>query len=128
MRRVTGFLLSTAAAALIGCATPAAGPPAAAAAPAAAPAPAVVAAKDTPAATPTDKIKIPFGYQRIVSSDGEERYCRNDLVTGSRTEHERVCLTAAQLKASQDNSQSFIDSVQQHGGASTKTGAGLGGG
>jgi hypothetical protein len=66
--------------------------------------------------------RIPFGYQRIVGSDGTEMYCRNDLDTSSRVARTRVCLTAAQLAAEQQNSQDFIDGVQLHGGASTMTG------
>jgi hypothetical protein len=125
MNRITGFLMSTCAAVLVGCATSAAGPAAApAAAPAAVPAASVAAkpaATAAAAATP-DTVKIPYGYVKIVLDNGEMRYCRNDLVPNSRVEHNRVCLTAEQLKASQDNSQNFIDSVQQHGGASTMNG------
>ena len=121
MKLVMGLLMSTVAAALVACATPTAAPPAAAAAPAAAPTVAV-AAKPAPTAATPDTVKIPYGYVRIVLDNGEERFCRNDLVTGSRTEHTRVCLTAAQLKATQDNSQQFINSVQQHGVDATALG------
>ena len=71
---------------------------------------------------PTEKVTIPYGYQHIVLPDGEERYCRNDVDTGSRVARTKVCLTAAQLKASQDNSQDFMNSVQGHGAAATATG------
>jgi hypothetical protein len=47
------------------------------------------------------------GYQRIVVN-GQERYCRNDKATGSRTERTGVCLTAAQVRAEQLRVQEFI--------------------
>jgi hypothetical protein len=64
-------------------------------------------------------MKVPFGYERVVQSDGTEVYCRNDLDTSSRVARTRICLTAAQLQAQQQNSQDFINNVQQHAGAST---------
>jgi len=56
------------------------------------------------APTPTAKVSIPYGYQTVMMN-GEPMYCRNDADTGSRVTRTKVCLTAAQLKASQDNSQ-----------------------
>jgi hypothetical protein len=47
------------------------------------------------------------GYQRIVVN-GQERYCRNDKATGSRTERTGVCLTASQVQAEQLRVQEFI--------------------
>jgi hypothetical protein len=61
--------------------------------------------------TPTEKLQVPAGYQKITFSDGEDRYCRNDADTGSRVTHSRVCLTAAQLKAVQENSENYINDV-----------------
>jgi|HubBroStandDraft_1064217.scaffolds.fasta_scaffold95236_2 hypothetical protein len=124
MRQITGFFMAMVAAALVACATPAAAPPAPVAVAANTTAANHVAAQNAPAVASTDpdKINIPYGYVRVKMDNGEERFCRNDLATGSRTEHTRVCLTAEQLKASQDNSQQFIDSMQLHGGASTMTG------
>jgi hypothetical protein len=75
------------------------------------------------AAASDHKTPIPYGYQRVVLANGEERFCRNDLITGSRTEHQKVCMTAAQLEASQKNSQDFINGVQQHGTTSSYSGA-----
>ncbi len=88
-----------------------------------APAPATVPAIPAVAAapTPTEKVTVPYGYTTVVV-DGETRYCRNDMDTGSRVARTKVCLTAAQLKASQDNSQDFMNQVQTHGVGATSTG------
>lgn len=113
MSHVRSFLVFVGTAALVACATPA-------------PTPAPVAAHTLPAnpaaATPSGPFKTPFGYEKVVGDDGVERYCRNDLDTNSRVKRTRVCMTEAQLKASQDNSQSFMDDIQRHGGAATATG------
>jgi hypothetical protein len=133
MRQIAGFLTAIAGAvALVACATPASAPPAAVAAnaPAIAPvsAPASVSATNAPAVSATDKATIPYGYERVVLSNGEERFCRNELITGSRTQHQRVCMTMAQLQASEKDSQDFINNVQSHGGAVTsQTTPGAGG-
>jgi hypothetical protein len=63
--------------------------------------------------------KAPFGYETVVQSDGTVVYCRNDLDTSSRVARTRVCMTAAQLQAQQQNSADFINGVQAHGAAST---------
>ena len=121
MRQINQFIMLAGAAMLVGCATQA-------------PAPATVAALPEKASgtvpAPTEKVTIPYGYQHIVLPDGEERYCRNDVDTGSRVARTKVCLTAAQLKASQDNSQDFMNSVQGRAAVATATGtpgAGAGG-
>lgn len=85
--------------------------------------PALAPGATTPVVAPANSAdasasKLPHGYTRVLVN-GEERFCRNDLVTGSRTEHQRVCLTAEQLKASQTDSQDFMNQVQGHGAAST---------
>ena len=113
MRHVKSFLVLAGAAALVGCA-------------AQAPAPEPVATHtvvaNPSAAASAAAFKTPFGYEKVVGDDGVERYCRNDLDTNSRVKRTRVCMTEAQLKASQDNSQSFMDDIQRHGGAATATG------
>ena len=120
VRQVNHFVILLGAATLAACATQA-------------PAPATIAADPATASvlpTPTEKVTIPYGYQHIVLPDGEERYCRNDVDTGSRVARTKVCLTAAQLKASQDNSQDFMNSVQGRAAVATATGtpgAGAGG-
>ncbi|HEY6454414.1 MAG TPA: hypothetical protein VIY90_03930 [Steroidobacteraceae bacterium] len=99
MRRINPFFIIASAAALAACAT------------------------ETPApAPPTGKVDIPYGYQRVVTQDGVERYCRNDVDTGSRVTRTKICYTAQQLKASQENTQNFLDSVQAHGAMATATG------
>ena len=59
--------------------------------------------------------------------NGEERFCRNELVAGSLAQRRELCLTQAQLEAEQRGSQDFIQSVQRSGGTamySTPMGAG----
>lgn len=111
MRPINCFLILASAAALVACATEA-------------PAPApeshqLAIVKSTDNAHPGLKT---YGYQKKVV-DGQEMYCRNDLVTGSRTQREgEKCYTADQLQEIQDNSQKFIDAVQAHGAGATSTG------
>src|SRR5665213_3881991 len=94
MRQVNRFFILASAAALVACATEA-------------PAPApeshqLAVVSSTAPAHPGLKT---YGYQKKVV-EGQEMYCRNDLVTGSRTEHEgEKCYTADQLQEIQDNSQ-----------------------
>ncbi len=112
MRHIHGFLILAAVAALVACATPA-------------PAPVPVATHPvagTPAAASPATFHAPFGYEKVLLSDGTVRYCRNDLDTDSRVKRTRVCMTQAQLTASQDNSQNFMDDVQRHGVGATSTG------
>ena len=112
MRQIRNFIILTGAAVLVACATQA-------------PAPQPVAAHTLPAsppAAPTGPFKAPFGYEKVVLSDGTLRYCRNDLDTNSRVSRTRVCMTEEQLKASEDNSQNFMNDIQRHGGAATATG------
>jgi hypothetical protein len=97
MRQVRSFLILAGASALVACVTPA---------------PTIPAAPSV-AAHPIDGLKT-SGYQHVVSRDGTELYCRDDDVTGSRVQHDKVCLTPAQLKASQDNGQDFMQGVQTH--------------
>lgn len=111
MRHVDRLIILAGAAALVACATTGSEPPTVRAEPAKADAPA-----------PAEKVTIPYGYQKVVLPDGEERYCRNDTDTGSRVTRTKVCLSAAQLKASQDNSQDFINGVQRNGAAASATG------
>jgi hypothetical protein len=115
VRHIISFLVLAAAAALVACATPA---------PAPTPAPVAthaVPANPSAAASP-GTFHAPFGYEKVMVSDGTVIYCRNDLDTDSRVKRTRVCLTEAQLTASRDNSQNFIDDVQRHGVGATSTG------
>jgi hypothetical protein len=54
------------------------------------------------------------GYTRIVNN-GQELYCRNELVSGSHAERHTVCLTPAQVAARQVGARDFIDKVQRLG-------------
>ncbi len=82
MRRVTNLGILACAATLVACATQAPGP------------------------------SIPSGYTRVVTPQGAELFCRSELDAGSHVQRTTVCLTAAQLKATQENSQDFITDVQ----------------
>lgn len=87
---------------LVACATPA-------------PAPAPVAQVAVPATldatTTAAGLKIPEGYVKG-TVNGEVRYCRNDMNTGSRVQRTQVCLTELQLKEMQENSENFLNDVQ----------------
>ncbi len=111
MRQIKAFVILTAAAGLVACASHAP-------APAPAPAPAAAAGAGRAAApatalaaqqkqTPTD---FP-GYRRVVAN-GKEMFCRNDVVTGSLIK-QRTCVTRAQLEAMQKDSQQFLKDNQQ---------------
>jgi hypothetical protein len=109
MRQVRSFLILAGAAAMAACASPS---PTVTALPA--------------AAAPSSSVLVPpDGYERVVSRDGTELFCRDDAITGSRVQHDKVCLTAAQVKAGQDSGQNFMQGVQR--GAAGATGAGTGG-
>jgi hypothetical protein len=113
MRHVNRFFILASAAALVACATEA---------PAPAPTPTghdLALVKSTEVAHPGLNTG---GYQRKVI-EGQEMFCRNDLVTGSRVEHEgEKCYTADQLQEIQENTAKYIDAVQGHGTMSTSTG------
>lgn len=118
MRKVKRFVILAGAATLVGCATEAP-------APAPAPAPATIPALPVTAAaaTPTEKVKLPAGYTKVMVN-GEARYCRDDVDTGSRVAHTKVCLTQEQLDASQSGSQDILNQLQNRNGiGATMTGA-----
>jgi hypothetical protein len=119
VRQVNSFLILAGAAALFACATQA-------------PQPAARVAPTSPATAaavaPTQKIDIPLGFNREVGSDGVVRYCSNDQDTDSRVRRTKSCYTAQQLKAKQDNTQSFIDKIQGQGAIATSTGTSGAGG
>jgi hypothetical protein len=104
MRKVKyGFILAGTAM-LVACATQA-------------PAPTTIPAVPVTASlpTPTERITVPSGYEKVMVN-GEERYCHTDLDTGSRVARTTICLTAAQVKAVQDNSQNYMNQAQGRGG------------
>jgi hypothetical protein len=126
MRQFAGFLMATAAAAaLAACATPASQPPAAAAAPPPAPVVAVATAPagNAPAAATKpvqkDSFTIPYGYQKVVATNGDVRYCRNDTSSDSRLAHSKVCMSKEQLEASQNDTRDYMNQLQRQGGSST---------
>lgn len=112
----------------VACATPAPVPKAAA--PIAVMPPLAAAASAAVAAQKDKSFQAPYGYKRVTMTNGGERFCRYDTPTGTRTQHTKVCDTAAQLQAAQDSTASFIDQIQKHGVEATATctpGAGAGG-
>jgi len=117
VRHIISFLVFAGAAVLGACATQAPTPT---------PTPLPVATHTVPAnpaaAASAATFHAPFGYVKVLLSDGTVRYCRNDLDTDSRVKRTRVCMTEAQLTASQDNSQNFMDDVQRHGVGAGSTG------
>lgn len=124
MKHIAGFMMATAAAAvLVGCATSASGPPPAVAA---APPPVAVvpATNNAPAvatqtSTSTSKFATPYGYEKVVASNGDVKYCRNDVAPGSRLSHEKVCMTQAQLEANQNDTRDYMNQAQRQGASST---------
>lgn len=115
MKTVMKLVMLGTAAAFAGCASqpqPPSPPVAVKAVPSAAPAAAGVAAEK--------KTSTYFGYKLTVVN-GTEIYCRNDLITGSRTEKHQVCYTKTQLDDMQKNSQDYINSVQRSGATAIKT-------
>jgi hypothetical protein len=127
MRQANGFMILAGAAVLVGCATQAPAP-----APAPAPTPvaaAVVAHPNTVVVSKNENLKLPEGYFKV-TVNGEDKYCSNDLQTGSRLARTKTCLTPAQLEAIQNGSQDFMNQVQNHmgiGAAPTGGSAGVGG-
>jgi hypothetical protein len=98
MRQINRFIILASAAALASCAT--------------SPGP----------ATASGGAPAPAGYYKK-TVEGQEMFCRNDLVTGSRTEREgEKCYTADELKAYQEANQAAINGSlsTQHGAESTK--------
>ena len=98
MKHVTGCLIAIAVSILNGCASKGPTAPADAA---------------TAATVPAD-FRIPAGY-RQTRINGEERFCRKSIVTGTRVSNGEVCLSAAQIQAEVAASQSYIQGVQRAG-------------
>ena len=67
-------------------------------------------------APPKDHSGAYAGYRRIVSN-GQERYCRNDVATGSHTERKAVCLTEAQVRMQELKTQQFMQEVERRAGS-----------
>lgn len=112
--RTFNFCLGFAGAALlVACATPAPAP--------------------TPAQAQTqtqtgEKFSVPVGYQKVMMN-GQERYCRNDLDTGSHISRSKVCYTMAQLQAEAADTQNSIQNqLQNNNGLGSAVGSGGPGG
>jgi hypothetical protein len=74
-------------------------------------APRLVATPPKDAARPKGEVVVQ-GYTQVMV-DGQQRYCRDDLATGSHTARIPVCLTKAQLLAEQARAQQFIEEIQR---------------
>jgi hypothetical protein len=103
MGKLNSFAIPMAVLALAGCATGAQ----------------VAGAPPTASAAPTAKSKALLksqlamgGYTRVVI-DGQEKFCRNDLATGSHAMTNPVCLTKAQWLAQQERARQFMEDVQR---------------
>ena len=76
--------------------------------------------------TPQENAGTFRGYKRIVI-DGQERYCRNDLATGSHTERKAVCLTEAQWRVQQALAEQLMLEIERRAAATAQTPYYLGG-
>lgn len=72
----------------------------------------VACTSQPPTVSSRQTVNIPNGYRRVVTTEGQEFFCRSDLDAGSHVQRTTVCLTAAQLKATEENSQNFITNAQ----------------
>jgi hypothetical protein len=120
MRQITTCVILMGAAALVACAsqTPTPAPKAATATThATAPATALVAQQGQKPASFS-------GYRRVVKN-GQELFCRNEIVTGSNIK-QQTCLTRAQIEAQQNNSQQYLQN-NTHNARTCSATFGLGG-
>lgn len=90
----------------------------------------VSASTTTPAAGATVPVTAEatkmVGYRRKVQN-GEEYFCKNEGVTGSRVKVVEVCLTVAQMQAIQDKSQQDLRDLQGPGWEMPEINAGAAG-
>lgn len=105
MRRTTTFVMLSGAAVLVACASQT-------------PAPATLTGGSHPTAPATalaarqeEKSSAFAGYRRVVVN-GQERFCQLGDVVGSRIKQE-ICLTRAQVEASQTDAQALLQKIQQ---------------
>jgi hypothetical protein len=111
MRQIRNIAILAGVAALVGCATEAPSPAAQTQPVAVHTVLADPAAKA--AAAPASKMVLPQGYTRIMTDDGE-RFCREERDTASRLAKQTVCLTAEQLKESEDSAQKMMEEMTRH--------------
>ncbi len=94
MKQATTFVILSAAAVLVACASHL---------PAPAPATALAAGQQQPAYF--------HGYRRMIVN-GQERYCQLGDIVGSRIKQE-ICLTRAQVESAQADAQQLLQRIQQ---------------
>jgi len=63
---------------------------------------------------PKEQVTI-NGYRRVVSN-GQELFCRNDVIVGSHLKRKEVCRTQAQLEAEHENSVRWLQTEQRLSG------------
>ncbi len=79
-----------------------------------------------PPAPATEQVRIPDGYTKVIVN-GQERYCRDDVDTGSRVRRIQVCYTANQLLAIQEDIDNGLrNQVQNRNSAGASSGMGMG--
>jgi hypothetical protein len=79
---------------------------------------------DAPAATAAAATATPAtAGRRATTRNGEQVYCKRELLTGSRTQSIETCLTAAQLEQQRNNVDAMMRRAQE-----TRAGGGDGSG
>jgi hypothetical protein len=109
---------------LAGCATQPAGTAPGAAAGTATPTATATAGESQPPLSDAELQKqrvadaLKHGY-KLVTTNGEELYCRSDLATASHIQKNTVCLTARQLDEIHLRNQQMLDQPNSPGGKAT---------
>lgn len=111
MKRITSLVVLTGAAALVACASQAPAPSGASTGQRTA----LVAGQGSAAAQNTT-FKAPDGYTRKVVK-GQEVYCREDAINGSRVKSHQVCLTQQQLENGSGGPDAYERSENEQGAA-----------
>jgi hypothetical protein len=60
---------------------------------------------------PKSVLKAESGY-RVVTRKGEQRYCKRELVTGSRTNASEICLTEEQMEKERNGIAATLRTLQ----------------
>jgi hypothetical protein len=123
MNQFTRFVVLAGVSALVGCASE--GPATSTGTGASPSAPAASSAASTaqsaPAAASAEASKdkdTPRGYRHVVMN-GEDRYCRKEVATGTRAQTSEICLTKDQLEAEKEGSRDLINGVQRNQGTAS---------
>lgn len=80
----------------------------------------------TARASPKNLLPSQGGYQRVVI-DGKEKFCRNDLATGSHAVSDPVCLTADQWKTQQLRAAAWMHDAEHRAAAMPANPVNIGG-